>query len=498
MYHISDCKMYLRCPVLFEKSRNTVGILHEPFARKEDQMSQLVMQKLKIQSYFMGQKGDDPIRAKDALGHVEWLVKARFEAQGLRVKVPFLKRQENGYILFFLYIGPYPKESDFAYYALLYEVLRQNHIMIIDAKVIHLNKAYVRDGELDVDQLFTISDVLYSEKHKPTLPLFEALQHHSYDLSELIDQMNTPHYDQPKRTSKCVHPYVCPFYSECFAHEQSLPDDSVLTLMHSQHKYALYQSDVTHLQQLKPEHIEGSRMQYAQIMAAKNGGLYLDMFSLGAMFSYVQYPITFLDFEWECHAIPPYSQMHPFDVLPFEYAMVILNQDGTIEKKVFLGMDDDRQSFIEHLNRDLPKQGTIFAYNAEYAEKRRLEELAIAFPSFADQIQKMIERLLDLQALFSSGNCYHIKMRGSYSLKSVMQCIENSAYQTLNIQEGMQAVYAYRKLSLKETSDPQKIIDDLHAYCLMDAYSMYQIFLWLQGLFEKQKRSIIKTDIEGI
>ena len=50
--------------------------------------------------------------------------------------------------------------------------------------------------------------------------------------------------------------------------------------------------------------MEGLRFQFAQIMAARNGGLFADRLALRQwMDECIRYPLTYLDFEWGhiCH-----------------------------------------------------------------------------------------------------------------------------------------------------------------------------------------------------
>lgn len=89
--------------------------------------------------------------------------------------------------------------------------------------------------------------------------------------------------------------------------------------------------------------------------------------------------VSYLDFEWETYAFPPYEGMKPFDVLVFQYSLHIEEQQE-LRHVGFIGERDCRRAFLEHLLAHIPKTGTILVYNMEGAEKLRLVQLAQQFP----------------------------------------------------------------------------------------------------------------------
>lgn len=229
--------------------------------------------------------------------------------------------------------------------------------------------------------------------------------------------------------------------------------------------------------------IEGTKIQYAQIQADKNGGLFVDKLALKSWLDTVSYPITFLDFEWERFAVPPYKKMHPFDVLPFEYSLHILHEDGTVEHKVFLSIHDDRKELATSLIRDIPKEGSVVAYNAFGAEYIRIEEMIYTFPEYTDELKHINERMVDLQLPFESGIIYDTRMKGLWSLKVIMSIMNDKSYNDLAIHQGMDAVCEWRRLD-KEEQDANKedIMQNLKEYCGMDSYAMVVVFKWLLHL----------------
>ena len=67
MYHISDLKKYARCPRAWKLDQTGEKRAFQPFVRLDERITDLAMEKLGVTDAFIGEKGDDPRRAMDAL-----------------------------------------------------------------------------------------------------------------------------------------------------------------------------------------------------------------------------------------------------------------------------------------------------------------------------------------------------------------------------------------------------------------------------------------------
>ena len=491
MYHISDLKKFNRCPRIFLLDQISEKLPFQNFIRLDDEVTALAAKKIGAENYFVGERGDDPERAMKALLNYEWLMKARFEYGGLRIKVPFLHRKDNGFDLYFLFVGLFPRSDDMQFYRDTVWVLNSLGIPLNDYYMIHLNADYVRGDTLDPKQLFVVTEYFYNNRRHHGKLLKEAIRASMTDVSNEIRAMDEALKQPMKeavRTPKCAGRQKCRYYETCFPNESRIPDNSILTLSGSQHRYAMNSEGKTELKDADAKRIEGNSIQYAQIRADQNGGLFADRMALNAWLGSIVYPLTFLDFEWECFAIPPYKGMRPYDVLLFEYSIHILRQDGTMDHKVFLSTHDDRRELAESLLKDIPESGTILAYNADGAEMIRIRELAELLPEYSERLLGLNSRMKDLQLPFANGIVYDVRMRGSWSLKTIMNMLEENSYQELDIRHGMEAVFEWRHLDREEAGiDRQRIIEDLKAYCSMDSYATAAVFQWLKQLAQSQE-----------
>lgn len=485
MFHISDCKKYNRCKRMYCLDQFAPKKQYQPFVRLDEQVFDLVSLKLGVTDPFTGRRGDDADAARKAMADHDWLINARFEYDRLRIKVPFMHRNEDGWDLYFMFIGLYPHSNDMQSYCDTVWVLDHLDIWLKNMYVIHLNSDYVRNGELDENELFIVSDCFYNGKNHKSTPVEKAVRSKMTDLTPLLEEMERGFAEipAPVRGNWCSGRQKCRWYDDCFPEEKEMEDNSILTLIGSQYRYDMKKEGRLYLRDADESRIEGSHLQYSQIMADRQGGLYADRMALKKWLSALKYPITCVDFEWERFAIPPYDGMRPYDVLLFEYSIHIVHEDGTKEHKIYLSIHDQREEFARSLIRDIPKEGTVLAFNAEGAEKIRIQELADTFPQYRDDLLAINARMEDLQLPFESGMVYDVRMRGQWSLKKIMAMMDDPGYKDLDIQQGMDAVFEWRFLDVEEKLDENdERVRELKEYCGMDSYAMTVVLEWLRQI----------------
>ena len=115
----------------------------------------------------------------------------------------------------------------------------------------------------------------------------------------------------------------------------------------------------------------------------------------------------------------------------------------------------------------------------------RIQEFAQLFPDLSKKLLSINERMEDLQLPFLSGTVYDTRMRGQWSLKSIMSMMDDPGYQSLDIRQGMDAVFQWRHLDYNDEVDQEeknKIIEDLKKYCGMDSYAMTVVYNWLKKM----------------
>ncbi len=487
MLHVTDLLRFKKCPSLCWNSTNR-SIHTENFYKMDVPFSDLWKDYLKLDEYGQGHSMDSNEMTLKLLDEHENVLFARFEYKECRTKIPCLKRIEGGYCAIYPYLNAYPKEYEAVHMKIDQMIAESVGIKIIEHKIIFLNKEYVRSEILDIDQLFLSSYCLFNKRNHLSKKIDDCIHELDFDLDSWINETKECmglNQIEPIRTKKCTAGRRCLYYTTCF-NEENEPDDSILFFTTSKNKLEEYKKGKRKIKDLDVNLMDGFRLQYAQYMASKNGNSFIDKAALNVWLQDIQYPISYLDFEWDTFAVPPYSGMKPFDVLCFQYSLHIENECSELKHYNFFGTKDCRIEFIESLIKNLPKTGTILVYNMEGAEKLRLLQLADQFEEYREDLENICYRMMDLSKPFECGLFYDNKMRGHYSLKSILPVFTKKvSYQDLDIQNGMSAVYAYRTYDSIDENEKKNIQDSISKYCALDTYSEYIVY---HGLLEEVKK----------
>lgn len=476
MLHESDLKKFLRCDKYYWYSKQkSVSFL--PFVTHNYDIYELLIEYFGLENIFVGHRGDDPLKAIEAYQAQKTLINARISYRDLRINVPCLVQKENKKILYLVYSHCYPKVSEVNKVHDLLKVMKMNNMEVDEIYLLHVNANYVRQDEFDVHECLMISDEFYNDKNKKCGKIMDHVQACQRDLDEIIDQIEAlgdMSHVEKKRSSICTTHYKCEFFNDCFPNNNQ--DTSILNLVQSSKKYDCMEMGIEDMAGVIGDEIEASRIQYAQVMAAKKRGLFVDKFALRGWLDKIQYPITYLDFEWQTYVYPPYQGMKPYDVLVFQYSMHVEEENKELRHEQYIGKGDCRIEFIEDLISKIPDTGTIFVFNAQGAEALRLQQLAKQYPQYEEKLKSIWERMIDLALPFSCGAIYDVRMAGEYNLKKLLSLFSDLSYDELEINQGLLAVKKYREL---ENEENEEIKQALYEYCGMDTYAEYVLYHYL-------------------
>jgi hypothetical protein len=210
-----------------------------------------------------------------------------------------------------------------------------------------------------------------------------------------------------------------------------------------------------------------------------------DKEAIGEFLKSIKGPVAFLDFETFYSAIPVFDDIRPYQQVPFQYSIHLVDKSGNREHYEFLGdgKTDPRRALVESMLPVLRNAKTILCYNMSF-EKTRLEELRDLFDEYRDDLQSIINKLVDLIVPFRSKYVYHYKMNGSASIKNVLPALlPHLSYEALEIGEGGAASQAYLNLFVE---NDDAVIDHtrkaLLEYCKLDTLAMVELFQYLRNL----------------
>lgn len=360
--------------------------------------------------------------------------------------------------------------------ALQYWVISNCGYKIKDFSITYINNQYVRNGELDLNELFITESVM-----KLILPLQKWVEENVNTFKKVLAKKSIPKIDIGEH---CYDPYTCGFYEYCRKH---IPENSVFDLsgVHLTKKYDFYRDGIIRLEDI-PDNAKLSQSAKLQLDVYKSKKNIIDKKAIKEFLADLNYPLYFMDFETFQPAVPMFDNSKPYQQIPFQYSLHYKkNKKSKVDHFEFLAEagTDPRIKFVEYLLRDTEGKGDILTYNKSF-EILRLKEIADAFPKYKTEIEERINRVKDLMLPFQKKYYYTYKMQGSYSIKYVLPAlIPELSYEKLEINEGGLASIAFE--SLYHETDLMRIADtrtNLLEYCKLDTFAMVKLLEKLESL----------------
>lgn len=191
-------------------------------------------------------------------------------------------------------------------------------------------------------------------------------------------------------------------------------------------------------------------------------------------------PAYFLDFETINFAVPIWPGTRPYQQVPFQFSLHVMQSAENIAHKEFLDIsgNDPSRGFAEKLVNNCGDSGPVYVYNAGF-EGARIRELAERFTDLTGPLIAIAERLFDLLPL-ARNHYYHPSQHGSWSIKKVLPAlVPELSYSNLHgVQDGGMAMEAFIEAIQSDTSVIRKneIEEQLLAYCKQDTWAMVKIF----------------------
>jgi hypothetical protein len=199
------------------------------------------------------------------------------------------------------------------------------------------------------------------------------------------------------------------------------------------------------------------------------------------------YPLYFFDYETCADVIPPYDGTKPFQQVPVQYSLHILDApNGELRHAEYLHTTPDHpgNALSEALSKEIGPTGSIIVWYAPF-ESGRNAELAEALPKYRDFYLDLNARMVDLMLPFSEGMYVHPAFGGSASIKKVLPVlVPELSYKDQAVQEGLTAQRLWKEAVLwGKGSQSQKdtLFKDLLSYCELDTLAMVRIFERLSG-----------------
>lgn len=387
----------------------------------------------------------------------------------------------NGYFLYEVKSSNEVKEdthlSDLAFQCVLLEKMG---IAVHKAHIIHLNSKYVRAGALDLHQLFTIEDVT---------DVVEEIKPHTEAEME-IAEVYLSKDEEPAGHCDCIYKGRSRHCTTFQYSNPSVPDYGVHDITRIGSSKAklieLADSGIFRLEDV-PDSIELTPIQKNQVDAHLLDRILIHKDKIADEMEKLVFPLYFLDYETCPAAIPRFDGFSPYQQIPFQYSLHVLDRPDTkLRHEEFLSTTpgDPSAEFCAALQKHIGNAGNVVVWSKKF-ECTINRELAERIPTALTFLDSLNSRVYDLMDVFSKQHYVHKGFKGGTSIKDVLPVLlPELSYKDLVIQEGGTASQSWDKITSNDLAQPEreKIAHDLKLYCERDTFAMYAIWKHLQNL----------------
>lgn len=457
----SDYLSFLECPREFWLRRRTP----ELFPREENVALTYLKEigyRVQLQAQTLFSRGD--------YGECEF--EKRFETEQLLAKADIF----SGDSIFEVKSSGSVKDEhihDLAFQKIVAEI---SGVPVKRTFLVHVNKEYVRRGEIEPENLLQIEDV--------TERVDAILSETKESIAAAIKYLDT----EPDKSlaNFCTNKLDCIFIRHF---HQDLPEYTIFDINNFRGNgfNQLLEMGILDIMDV-PKDFPLTERQRKQVDIAQSGKPYASIEEIKELIDALEFPIYFLDYETANPAIPIYDGYRPFEVIVFQYSIHILDEDGAgLRHFEFLsdGKSDPTRDLLVAMQQVITNEGGTIVIWSAY-ENTRNRDMGMRCSEFAEYLGSINRRSFDLMSIFSKGHYIDPKFKGSPSIKTVLPVlVPHLNYEHLEIKQGSVASAMWLGMVSDEMSREQRdsIYTGLLEYCALDTQAMTEIMSKLKREF---------------
>ena len=361
-----------------------------------------------------------------------------------------------------------------------YFVLSSLDLNVKKVCLVYINNKYKLDKKLDIKKFFKIKDITEEVKQKQDEIRYNI---------DMIKKYMAEHDSETEPIKKigmcCFKPYECGYWNYC---TRNLPKPNVFDIsgMWDSTKLKKYYGGKISFEDLENDRTIKSEKYKQQInFELHEQEAKIEKDAIKEFLDNLEYPLSFLDYETIWPPIPILKGTRPYQQIPFQYSLHILEKDEEgdrlVHKQFLADVNDEDmiRTFANQLDEDLPKKGSIIVFNEDF-ESRINGGIGKMYNDLKDKMDKINDRMVDIMKPFEDRVYYSKGMQGSYSLKYVLPALypddPELDYSNLSlIHHGGEASGAFENLKDKTPEEQKAIKDALYKYCGLDTYALVKI-----------------------
>lgn len=364
--------------------------------------------------------------------------------------------------------------------AFQYAVLKELGVPVGKLNLVRLNSEYVRMGDLNLSELFSVEDFT-----EAVLGIEEAVCEEMKNAYEILSDDR-----EPSGSCKCItrgRSSHCTTFSYSNPHVPSYSVHDISRIGSLKGKLAeLVDSGIFSIEDV-PEDFPLSEKQRNQVLATKLDKIFVEKEEIKNFLNNISTPISFLDYETFAAGIPRFSGYSPFNQIPFQFSLHVVEdcEKEPIHKEfIFTENKNPDQAFIQALKDYLPSSGHVIVWYKSF-EMGRNKDLADRNEEHRAFLEDLNSRVVDLMDIFTNQYFIHPKFKGKTSIKYILPVLApDLSYKALDIQEGGTASNTWNKIVSGgyEDEEAREKTEHLKTYCKLDTYAMYRIWKYLREI----------------
>jgi len=224
--------------------------------------------------------------------------------------------------------------------------------------MMHINSAYIRKVEINVNEIFLLHDIADEvvRRQSEVLALLPGIVGVLYENEEM----------QLGIGLHCFFSFECGYKEHCWKH---IPDHSMFDVFTKKKAFSLAEElGGFELNGVPPEECPSGN-KVVDLLSHKKCEIHADKGKLSEFISDLKYPIYYLDCETTNPAVPLFDDSRPYQKILFQFSLLIQHeQDGELEYNEFLhdSRTDPRSSFVGRLVELCGEVGSVVVYNQPF------------------------------------------------------------------------------------------------------------------------------------
>jgi hypothetical protein len=416
-----------------------------------------------------------PERTAEALhGEHTVLFQGRVEIDGLTCIFDVLERNPMGTCNLYEIKSSSSAKREHEYdLAFQTYVLEKAGITIDKIAVIHVNSEYVRQGEIEPEQIANETDVTNAVR------ALRAETEENVKKALAVMAMSEMPDPSPRHARNGAFGEWLPIYEAIVG---KFPSYSIYDLagVGARKVRELEDIGVTLITDI-PEEFPLTSRQQSQVLATKRDERHIERERIRDFLGMMQYPLYFLDYETFSSVIPPFTGLRPYQQVPFQYSLHIIEHPGApLQHKEYLHTENTLpvRDLLAELVKDIGPEGTVLVWHESF-EKGRNVEMASLAPEYNAFLYGLNDRVLDLKTPFSEMWFVDKDFYGSASIKDVLPILApDLSYKELAVQGGNTAQRVWMDLVQQGLHQDRRdeLLNDLRKYCHLDTLAMVRIW----------------------